>query len=47
VSFQPSSSEGEVREFVYDGDYPNRLREQGSDIDICFGGRISISKLSL
>ncbi len=47
VSFALSKEQGDVREFAYDGDYPSRLREEGSDIDICFGGQISVSKLSL
>ncbi len=31
----------------YDGDYHRRRREHGSDVDICFGGRIAVTKISL
>lgn len=33
--------------YHYSGVYSDRGREPGSDVDICFGGRISISKLHL
>ena len=31
----------------YNGDYPNRKREAGSDVDTCFSGNISMSKVPL
>lgn len=33
------------RHFLYDGVYHDREREVGSDIDVCFGGQIAISRL--
>lgn len=33
--------------FLYDGIYADRERETGSDIDVCFGGQIAVSKLRL
>ena len=35
------------RRFLYDGVYAERDREPGSDVDVCFRGQISISKLRL
>jgi 5'-nucleotidase len=37
--------EGEYRH--YDGDYHQRRRERGSDVDVCFGGRIAVTELRL
>lgn len=31
----------------YEGNYHERLRQPGSDIDVCFSGRIAITQLSL
>jgi 5'-nucleotidase len=31
----------------YDGDYHGRARQPGSDVDVCFGGQIAVSRLSL
>ena len=31
----------------YDGRYRGRLRKPGSDVDVCFGGRISISQITV
>jgi 5'-nucleotidase len=33
--------------FHYDGDYHGRPRQHGSDVDVCFGGRIAVSELRL
>jgi 5'-nucleotidase len=33
--------------FHYDGDYHGRARRDGSDVDVCFGGRIAITLLRL
>ena len=31
----------------YNGDYHERRREPGADVDVCFGGKIAVTKLSL
>jgi 5'-nucleotidase len=31
----------------YDGDYHGRRREQGADVDVCFSGKISVTRISL
>jgi 5'-nucleotidase len=31
----------------YDGDYHNRRREPGCDVDVCFGGRIAVTRITL
>jgi 5'-nucleotidase len=33
--------------FHYDGDYHTRPRQRGSDVDVCFGGRIAVSEIRL
>jgi 5'-nucleotidase len=33
--------------FHYDGDYHQRPRAAGSDVDVCFGGRIAVTRLGL
>jgi len=33
--------------FHYNGDYHQRRRIPGSDVDVCFGGRIAVSKVTL
>ncbi len=47
VVFDELLSQGEDRLFAYAGVYADRERETNSDIDVCFGGRIAVSKLSL
>jgi 5'-nucleotidase len=42
LSFRP---EGE--HLRYDGDYHSRRRLAGSDVDVCFGGRIAVTQLRL
>jgi 5'-nucleotidase len=37
--------EGEL--FHYDGDYHQRRRAPGSDVDVCFGGKIAVSRVAL
>ena len=37
--------EGEA--FHYEGEYPKRVRQAGTDVDVCFGGSIAISQLRL
>ena len=39
--------ENQGNALTYEGDYPNRPRTRGSDVEWCFGGGISISNLSL
>ncbi len=46
VSFRESHAEGE-RAFHYDGVYQDRQHEPDSDIAVCFGGQVAISKLSV
>jgi len=43
----PLSFRLEEEHHYYDGNYHQRLREPGADVDICFGGRIAVTKLSL
>ena len=31
----------------YDGDYQSRLRQPGTDVEVCFGGRISVTAIRL
>lgn len=31
----------------YDGDYHNRRRRPGSDVDVCFGGAIAVTRLAV
>lgn len=47
VSFSKRDTDEGVCEYDYNGVYSERLREAGSDIDVCFGGKIAISKLRL
>ena len=47
VAFEELPAEGTDRLLTYAGVYAEREREVGSDIDVCFGGKISVSKLSL
>jgi 5'-nucleotidase len=34
-------------QFDYRGDYQSRTRQTGSDVDICFGGRIAVSLIRI
>jgi 5'-nucleotidase len=34
-------------EFHYDGDYFSRSRDVGSDVDVCFGGRVAMTRIRL
>jgi 5'-nucleotidase len=43
----PLSYRHEEDEFHYDGDYFSRSRESGCDVDVCFGGRIAVTKIRL
>jgi 5'-nucleotidase len=38
-------TEGEL--YHYDGDYHSRRRRPGADVDVCFGGRIAVTKIRL
>ena len=44
-----TSAEGGVSQALlhYNGDYHERRREPGADVDVCFGGKIAVTKLSL
>jgi 5'-nucleotidase len=33
--------------FRYDGDYHRRRRESGTDVDVCFGGNIAVTRIAL
>ena len=33
--------------WLYSGDYHNRARAKGSDVDVCFGGNIAVAKLRI
>lgn len=33
--------------FIYAGDYPTRARDPGADVEVCFGGNISITEIRL
>lgn len=37
--------EGEL--WHYDGDYHRRRRESGTDVDVCFGGKIAVTRIAL
>ena len=41
----PLAYREEADGLVYCGDYQGRARRESSDVDVCFGGRISVSKV--
>ncbi|MEM6256040.1 MAG: 5'/3'-nucleotidase SurE [Cyanobacteria bacterium P01_D01_bin.156] len=43
----PTASILEGGQFRYTGAYQDRQRDPGADVDVCFSGKISISKISL
>ena len=43
----PLSYRHEEEGLHYDGDYHNRRRTPGADVDVCFGGRIAVTKVRL
>jgi 5'-nucleotidase len=43
----PLSFREEGDRLHYDGDYHGRRRESGTDVDVCFRGRIAVSQISL
>jgi 5'-nucleotidase len=43
----PLSYRHEGNAFHYDGDYFSRTREEGCDVDICFGGDIAVTLIRL
>jgi 5'-nucleotidase len=43
----PLSFRREGEHFAYDGNYHGRRRRSGSDVDVCFSGRIAVTRLSL
>ena len=43
----PTSASLEADQFRYTGSYQERQRDPGADVDVCFSGHISVSKISL
>ncbi|MEM9804318.1 MAG: 5'/3'-nucleotidase SurE [Cyanobacteria bacterium P01_D01_bin.56] len=43
----PTPSTLEAGQFRYTGAYQDRPRDPGADVDVCFSGKISVSKVSL
>jgi 5'-nucleotidase len=43
LSYRPVEDGG----WHYDGDYHNRPRRPGSDVDVCFSGRIAVTQITL
>ncbi len=43
----PLSFRRESESLHYDGDYHQRRRQPGADVDVCFGGRIAVTRLTL
>lgn len=43
----PTPCSLEAGKFQYLGDYQNRQKDAGADVDICFSGNISVSQISL
>jgi 5'-nucleotidase len=43
----PLSYRHEEEGLHYDGDYHNRDRTAGADVDVCFGGRIAVTRVRL
>jgi len=43
----PLSYRHEVEGMHYDGDYHQRNRTAGADVDVCFGGRIAVTRIRL
>ena len=49
VEFARSGEGGDdhVTEYLYAGSYADRSQDPGSDVEICFGGKISVSLVSV
>lgn len=43
----PLSYRHEEDEYHYNGDYFSRTRETGCDVDVCFGGKVAVTKIRL
>jgi 5'-nucleotidase len=43
----PGDFRVEGNEFFYCGDYASRKRDRGSDVEVCFSGKIAITQLTL
>lgn len=43
----PLSYRHEGESLHYDGDYHNRRKTPGADVDVCFGGRITVTRIRL
>lgn len=43
----PLSYRHEAEELHYNGDYFSRMRTPGCDVDVCFGGKVAVTKIRL
>jgi 5'-nucleotidase len=43
----PLSFREEDGQLIYNGDYHQRPRQAGSDVDVCFSGRIAVTRMTL
>jgi 5'-nucleotidase len=43
----PLSFHGDSTALRYNGDYHGRRRESGTDVDVCFGGKIAVTRIHL
>ncbi len=43
----PLSFREHEEHLIYNGDYHGRRRDAGADVDVCFGGQISVTRISL
>ncbi|HUY33325.1 MAG TPA: 5'/3'-nucleotidase SurE [Pirellulales bacterium] len=43
----PVAYRRQAGELVYQGDYQNRRREPGSDVQLCFAGNVTVSRITL
>ena len=43
----PLSFREDGEKLFYDGNYHSRQRAPGCDVDVCFGGRIAVTRLNL
>jgi 5'-nucleotidase len=47
ISPLPLSFRRDLGGYLYDGDYHERRRQPGSDVDVCFNGKIAVTRLAL
>jgi 5'-nucleotidase len=43
----PLSFREEQNQFFYDGSYSQRKHREGTDVEVCFGGRIAVTEITL